>query len=87
VIDFTRDFAALKLDEEVLVACRAGEDDCLVLARRHEFEMHDAQGALIGRRVGWQSTWGGEELPERFKPFAYAAVTVPAIGTGEEDYG
>jgi hypothetical protein len=74
----SRDMEAAPEHGELLLFCVVGGDQTVCLARRHWFEEGDKAQT---KRLGWQSTWDGSEIPPEWKPFAWSVVEHPDPAT------
>lgn len=83
-LTWSNDWSDLREGEEVLVAIVDVPTNrrAQVLARLKWIARQPPPGARAVRERGggwviWQSTWGGEPLPDTFRPYAYARPVPP----------
>lgn len=82
-LEWIHDQRSVKLDEEVLLACRCKGQVCVVLARYHLFDPADGNTHKMVRKArsgayrNWQLTFDGYELPADLEPIGFARFNPP----------
>lgn len=80
-----RNLEGVAEDVEVLLFCLARGQPVACLARRHWFfDSSDKTGNT--RKLAWQSTWDGCEIPQEWRPYAFGTIEPPdPAGDHERD--